>query len=203
MPSLQDFGKLTTYRYYSPASGTFWVLDRDWSRGHITIRSGISYRPDSLGTTVRTLWTEAHLSHLYPTLYWHTDRMCSLAKYRRFSNLSVVRRYLCCGSFDQQWVCIDVSLCYQDLTHPYLRAVMSDVVTAAARGRVMAAFTVGPFAGPAIAPLISGWMDVAHVNWKWVFWFQTILAAVSFAFSIVAQPETYKYVSLDTRLLYY
>ncbi|KAK7681592.1 hypothetical protein QCA50_015325 [Cerrena zonata] len=70
-------------------------------------------------------------------------------------------------------------------------AVMSDVVTPAMRGQVMAVFTVCPFAGPAVAPIISGWMDVAGVNWVWVFWFQTIFAGFCLFLTVVAQPETY------------
>lgn len=68
---------------------------------------------------------------------------------------------------------------------------MSDVVSPAMRGQVMAIFTVCPFAGPAVAPIISGWMDVAGVNWVWVFWFQTIFAAFCLFLSVVAEPETY------------
>lgn len=69
---------------------------------------------------------------------------------------------------------------------------MADIVHPAFRGKVMAGFTVGPFAGPTVAPIISGWMNVAGVSWRWVFWFQTILAGVCLALSVVMQPETYR-----------
>ena len=69
---------------------------------------------------------------------------------------------------------------------------MSDIVHPTARGKVMAAFSVGPFAGPTMAPLISGYMNVAGVSWRWVFWVQTIFAGFCLALSAFIQPETYR-----------
>ena len=68
---------------------------------------------------------------------------------------------------------------------------MADVVTIAGRGKTMAIFTVCPFTGPVVAPIISGWMDVAGVNWRWVFWFQTMFAGFCLFLVVVASPETY------------
>ena len=71
------------------------------------------------------------------------------------------------------------------------RGVLADVVTIEGRGKAMAIFTVCPFTGPVVAPIISGWMDVAGVNWRWVFWFQTMFAGFCLFLVVVASPETY------------
>ncbi|TCD70210.1 hypothetical protein EIP91_004390 [Steccherinum ochraceum] len=45
--------------------------------------------------------------------------------------------------------------------------MISDMFDAASRGKPVAAFTVTPFAGPSLAPLISGYMAVSGVSWRW------------------------------------
>ncbi|KAI0776341.1 MFS general substrate transporter [Trametes elegans] len=70
-------------------------------------------------------------------------------------------------------------------------AVMSDVWDADTRGKAMALFALAPFAGPTIGPTISGFMAVAGVSWRWVFWLLTIFAGVCFVFIIFTLPETY------------
>ena len=40
----------------------------------------------------------------------------------------------------------------------------------------MALFTLAPFAGPSFSPTVSGFMSVAGVSWRWVFWVLTLFA---------------------------
>ncbi|KAI0776346.1 MFS general substrate transporter [Trametes elegans] len=70
-------------------------------------------------------------------------------------------------------------------------AVMSDIWDADTRGKAMALFAVAPFAGPTIGPAISGFMAVAGVSWRWVFWLLTIFAGVCLVFIVLTLPETY------------
>ncbi|CAL1712914.1 unnamed protein product [Somion occarium] len=65
-----------------------------------------------------------------------------------------------------------------------------------ARGRALAGFTLAPFAGPSMAPLVSGWMNVAGVSWRWVFWLQTIVAGAALILVVFALPETFKPILL-------
>lgn len=42
------------------------------------------------------------------------------------------------------------------------------------RGKALAIFTLAPFAGPALGPTVAGYMSVAGVSWRWLFWVLTI-----------------------------
>ena len=46
------------------------------------------------------------------------------------------------------------------------------------RGKALGFFTLAPFAGPALGPTVSGFMSVAGVQWRWVYWVMTIFAGV-------------------------
>ncbi|KAH9942618.1 MFS general substrate transporter [Amylocystis lapponica] len=70
-------------------------------------------------------------------------------------------------------------------------ALMSDIWDAGTRGKALAIFTLAPFAGPALAPLCSGWMAVAGVSWRWVFWVLTLFSGACLVLIIFTVPETY------------
>ncbi|KAF2877861.1 major facilitator superfamily domain-containing protein [Massariosphaeria phaeospora] len=58
------------------------------------------------------------------------------------------------------------------------------------RGVPMAAFSAAPFIGPAIGPLVGGFLSDA-AGWRWLYWIQLILSAIVwFAISFTV-PETY------------
>lgn len=58
------------------------------------------------------------------------------------------------------------------------------------RGVPMATFSAAPFIGPAIGPLVGGFLSDAK-GWRWLYWIQLILSgAVWFAISFTV-PETY------------
>ncbi|KAK0478275.1 MFS general substrate transporter [Armillaria novae-zelandiae] len=72
-------------------------------------------------------------------------------------------------------------------------AIISDIWDARTRGKALAIFTVAPFAGPALGPTVAGFISVAGVSWRWLFWVLTIFAGVCWVLILVAIPETYRY----------
>ena len=62
---------------------------------------------------------------------------------------------------------------------------------AGTRGKALALFAVAPFAGPALGPIVSGFMSVAGVHWRWVFWVMTIFAGVCGILLLLTVPETF------------
>ncbi|KAK1093891.1 Synaptic vesicle transporter SVOP [Friedmanniomyces endolithicus] len=58
------------------------------------------------------------------------------------------------------------------------------------RGVPMACFSAAPFIGPAIGPLVGGFLADA-LGWRWLYWFQLILSAVCYILITFTVPETY------------
>lgn len=58
------------------------------------------------------------------------------------------------------------------------------------RGVPMAAFSAAPFIGPAIGPLIGGYLSDA-TGWRWLYWIQLIFAFVVWILITFTVPETY------------
>jgi multidrug resistance protein len=58
------------------------------------------------------------------------------------------------------------------------------------RGVPMAAFSAAPFIGPAVGPLVGGFLSDA-AGWRWLYWIQLILSAVAWALITFTVPETY------------
>ncbi|KZT30674.1 MFS general substrate transporter [Neolentinus lepideus HHB14362 ss-1] len=71
-------------------------------------------------------------------------------------------------------------------------AILSDIWDAKQRGKAMAFFTIAPFAGPAIGPTVGGYITVAGVSWRWVFWILTIYAGACWVQILLTIPETYE-----------
>ncbi|KAG2120750.1 MFS general substrate transporter [Suillus discolor] len=81
-------------------------------------------------------------------------------------------------------------------------ALISDIWDAKQRGTALAVFTVAPFAGPGIGPVVSGYLILAGVSWRWLFWILTIFASpagVCWLQIIFTMPETYSPVLLAKR----
>jgi len=74
---------------------------------------------------------------------------------------------------------------------------LSDIWKAEERGIPMAAFSAAPFIGPAIGPLVGGFLSDAR-GWRWLYWIQLILAGVAYI-CIVSLPETYAPIILGRR----
>ncbi|KAL1862769.1 hypothetical protein VTK73DRAFT_6656 [Phialemonium thermophilum] len=58
------------------------------------------------------------------------------------------------------------------------------------RGVPMAAFSAAPFIGPAIGPLVGGFLSDAK-GWRWLYWIQLILAGFVWILITFTVPETY------------
>ncbi|KAI0788630.1 MFS general substrate transporter [Abortiporus biennis] len=69
--------------------------------------------------------------------------------------------------------------------------IISDIWDADTRGKALAFFTLAPFAGPCLGPTVGGFMVVAGVSWRWVFWLLTIFAGVCVVVVFFTLPETF------------
>ncbi|CAM1511773.1 Fc.00g092860.m01.CDS01 [Cosmosporella sp. VM-42] len=58
------------------------------------------------------------------------------------------------------------------------------------RGVPMAAFSAAPFIGPAIGPLVGGFLSDA-AGWRWLYWIQLILSGIVWILITFTVPETY------------
>lgn len=66
------------------------------------------------------------------------------------------------------------------------------------RGVPMAAFSAAPFIGPAIGPLVGGYLSDAK-GWRWLYWIQLIVSAVAWILITFTVPETYTPTLLSRR----
>ncbi|CZT10232.1 related to multidrug resistance protein [Rhynchosporium agropyri] len=62
----------------------------------------------------------------------------------------------------------------------------------------MAAFSAAPFIGPAIGPLVGGFLSDA-AGWRWLYWIQPIMAAIVWVVITFFIPETYAPTILAAR----
>ena len=58
------------------------------------------------------------------------------------------------------------------------------------RGVPMAAFSAAPFVGPAIGPLVGGFIS-DNLGWRWLYWIQLILSGAVWFLITFTVPETY------------
>jgi multidrug resistance protein len=65
------------------------------------------------------------------------------------------------------------------------------------RGVPMAFFSAAPFIGPAIGPLVGGYLGT--LGWRWLYWIQLILSGVSWILITFTVPETYAPILLTRR----
>ncbi|GJE99749.1 MFS general substrate transporter [Phanerochaete sordida] len=75
-------------------------------------------------------------------------------------------------------------------------ALMSDIWDANTRGKAFSLFTVAPFAGPTLAPMVSGFIAVSGTSWRWAYWVVTIFAGTCVPLVFFTIPETYSPVLL-------
>jgi multidrug resistance protein len=67
---------------------------------------------------------------------------------------------------------------------------LADLWRTEERGVPMAAFSAAPFIGPAVGPLIGGFLSDA-AGWRWLYWIQLIMAGVVYVLITFTVPETY------------
>lgn len=65
------------------------------------------------------------------------------------------------------------------------------------RGVPMAFFSAAPFIGPAIGPLVGGYLGT--LGWRWLYWIQLILSGFAWALITLTVPETYAPILLTRR----
>ncbi|KAL2072106.1 hypothetical protein VTL71DRAFT_11449 [Oculimacula yallundae] len=75
---------------------------------------------------------------------------------------------------------------------------LADIWKTEERGVPMAAFSAAPFIGPAIGPLVGGFLSDA-AGWRWLYWIQLILAAIVWILITFTVPETYAPTILAAR----
>lgn len=75
---------------------------------------------------------------------------------------------------------------------------LADMWKTEERGVPMAAFSAAPFIGPAIGPLVGGFLSDA-LGWRWLYWIQLILAGVVYVLITFTVPETYAPTILAAR----
>lgn len=75
---------------------------------------------------------------------------------------------------------------------------LSDLWRNEERGVPMAAFSAAPFVGPAIGPLVGGFLSDA-LGWRWLYWIQLILSGFCYCLITFTVPETYAVKILDRR----
>ncbi|CAO3671234.1 unnamed protein product [Rhizopus stolonifer] len=66
---------------------------------------------------------------------------------------------------------------------------VSDLFEPHERGRAMGIYLLGTIMGPAIAPVIGGYVD-QYLGWRWIFYLKTILGGVITVLAIVFVQET-------------
>ncbi|KAG8836048.1 hypothetical protein FRC17_010512 [Serendipita sp. 399] len=70
-------------------------------------------------------------------------------------------------------------------------AILGDIWDAETRGTATAIFTLSPFAGPAIGPIVGGAIYLKGLDWSWLFWILTIFAGLCLVLIYFTIPETY------------
>lgn len=75
---------------------------------------------------------------------------------------------------------------------------LSDLWRNEERGVPMACFSAAPFIGPAIGPLVGGYLADA-AGWRWLYWIQLILSGVCWLLLVFTVPETYAPTILKRR----
>ncbi|EST07941.1 Major facilitator superfamily [Kalmanozyma brasiliensis GHG001] len=69
--------------------------------------------------------------------------------------------------------------------------VIADLWDAKTRGIALSIFSLAPFAGPALGPIVSGFIAVSGTSWRWLFWVCTIFSGVCLILVVATLPETY------------
>lgn len=69
--------------------------------------------------------------------------------------------------------------------------MISDIWDAGTRGKALALFTLAPFAGPSLGPIVGGYISTAGVSWRWLFWVLTMFAGLCTILIIFTLPETF------------
>jgi multidrug resistance protein len=75
---------------------------------------------------------------------------------------------------------------------------LADLWTVEERGVPMAVFSAAAFVGPAIGPLVGGFLSNAK-GWRWLYWIQLIMSGATWILITFTLPETYAPALLSKR----
>jgi multidrug resistance protein len=79
-------------------------------------------------------------------------------------------------------------------------ALMSDIWDNKTRGKAVALFTLAPFAGPSMGPVVGGYIGIStSVSWRWLFYVLAIFAGSCLALIVFTLPETYAPIILRNK----
>jgi len=56
-------------------------------------------------------------------------------------------------------------------------ALVGDLWDPKTRGKAMILFAVTPFTGPALGPVVAGYIALTGTSWRWIFWVLTIFVS--------------------------
>lgn len=76
---------------------------------------------------------------------------------------------------------------------------IADVWDAKRRGVALSLFSVAPFAGPALGPIVSGAISVTGTSWRWVYWVCALFSGCCFVIVFATMKETYAPVILKRK----
>ncbi|KAF2111074.1 major facilitator superfamily domain-containing protein [Lophiotrema nucula] len=75
---------------------------------------------------------------------------------------------------------------------------LADMWRAEERSVPFALFTTGSSLGPAVAPIVGGFVS-EHLSWRWMYWVVTILSGTVYIAMLFLLPETYATVLLQRK----
>lgn len=79
-------------------------------------------------------------------------------------------------------------------------ALMGDIWDQKTRGKAVALFTLAPFAGPSMGPVVGGFIGISTtVSWRWLFYVLAIFAGSCLALIVFTLPETYAPIILRNK----
>ncbi|TKY88531.1 hypothetical protein EX895_002519 [Sporisorium graminicola] len=68
---------------------------------------------------------------------------------------------------------------------------IADLFEPADRGSAMGLYSLAPLLGPAIGPIIGGWIVQELDQWRWIFWVSSIYGGLTALVGFFLLPETY------------
>lgn len=77
--------------------------------------------------------------------------------------------------------------------------LIADLWPTRVRGIATGLYACAPFAGPALSPIVSGFIQSSGANFRWAFWVCAIFSGVCWLLVVLTLPETYAPVLLKRK----